>query len=290
VLPSEGAYRHDSATGTATGAATGGGLGAPRTGVLHADAALLELADFGGLLPPRGADVIVADVFDPTLVGWQGLQLLAAARRKLLAPGGRIVPAGATVWAAGVQAVSNAYVDASGGGGIFGSRPINTSSGGAGSAAGGGGSIGGSESEAASSGDGRGGGEAWDFSALDRYRWGPKAEGVCLGDLPHVMLTSPVKVFDFRFNERGSRGDAAASRSGGNKGAPEGRGSSGGAPAAGPYPKRVAVALEAARPGLLNAVAFWYDLDLGDDITVTTGGESRGWVGTWGCQIITIMS
>jgi len=208
--------------------------------VLLADAATLERGD---AVPAGGFDLIVADVFDPLMVGNQGLQLLETVQSKLLAPGGRVLPVSSTMWVVGVQLLSEAA-------GPGASADWRSRSSGGGGAAGGG----------------------WDFSALDRYRWQPKPETVQLSDVPHTRLTDPVKLFEFQFEDTTTA--EAADVNGGR--------STGTLPplsvaqqaASRRFPLRSTAQLTAVQSGVLNAVAVWYELDLGCGIQVTTAPAS----------------
>ncbi len=76
------------------------------------------------------------------------------------------------------------------------------------------------------------------------YRWTKDAyEAVHLNTIPHKRLTAPVRVFDFDFG-----------------------GPSGTIP-----PREAMLHLTAVASGTLNAVAFWFDLQLGEGIAITTG-------------------
>jgi hypothetical protein len=230
----------------------------PAAMMLLTDAAALQPGAHGGAVPATGFDLIVGDVFGPDPSAGQALQLLEAVRARLLAPGGAMLPARVAVWAAGLE--------------------LSAARAGWPAAASGGEDLSG------------GGMPGWDFSALDRYLWGPRAEAVQLADTPHAWLTAPARLFEFQLEERAGA-DAAASGAGGKGGGkaqPEpapGASQAGGAPLAtghytnaaaaaaaeARYPRRALVELAAARQGTLNAVAVWFDLDLGSGITLTTG-------------------
>lgn len=240
----------------AGGNGSGGGTGRAKACVLVSDAAALERGGGGGAVPAGGFDVILGDVFGASLVGAGALGVLESVRSKLLlAPGGRLLPARGAVWCMGVQALSGG-----GGGGGDGAAGPDSGGGGDGTAL------------------PQGWCHQWDLSPLDRYRWGPEAEAVQLADTPHVPLTAPGKLFDFCFTEDDSSEynrsngqqtghSAAAAPAGGPRAA-----ASAAAAAAARYPARGDVMLAAGRAGLLNAVALWYDLDLGNGTLVTTGG------------------
>ncbi|GBF95168.1 hypothetical protein Rsub_07881 [Raphidocelis subcapitata] len=235
--------------------------GAAAWAVLHADGASLEPGDAGGAVPAGGFDCIVADVWDAGLIGHQGLQLLEAARGKLLAPGGAVIPGRATLWVAGAQLLTGR---AGPGGGAAGT--VSGWGSGLPGSGGGGGDGGGLEAEL-----------GWDFSALDRYRWSPGGpEAVNLAETPHLLLTQPARLFDFDLQPEEPGGGG-----GGPSGPASGRGGGGGgsaaaAAAARRFPRRAAVALRAERGGVMNAVVAWYDLDLGGGWTVTTAPPGIG--------------
>lgn len=77
---------------------------------------------------------------------------------------------------------------------------------------------------------------------LHDCRWDPNPEAVHLDDLPHKVLTQPAKVFEFSFDGlRKTRG------------------------------RDNLVKLQAIAEGMLNAVAFWFDLHLDVEVSITSG-------------------
>ena len=74
------------------------------------------------------------------------------------------------------------------------------------------------------------------------FRWDAEPEAVHLEDLPHKVLTQPARVFEFSFDgTRKARG------------------------------RENLVKLHVTQEGTLNAVAFWFDLHLDDQISITSG-------------------
>lgn len=78
--------------------------------------------------------------------------------------------------------------------------------------------------------------------SLDCNRWDKGYENCRLSEVPHTRLTAPAKVFDFCLD-------------GVSK--PRGRDN--------------LLKLRVERPGCLNAIAFWFDLELDDVCTITSG-------------------
>ncbi|GMH43344.1 hypothetical protein BSKO_11266 [Bryopsis sp. KO-2023] len=89
--------------------------------------------------------------------------------------------------------------------------------------------------------------QGFDFSHINKYRWDDKHESVRLSELPHRSLTRPKKVFDYSFD-----------------GAGKARG------------KETMLKLDVVDDGELNAVAFWFDLNLGDDIKISSAPKYVG--------------
>jgi len=87
----------------------------------------------------------------------------------------------------------------------------------------------------------------FDFSAFDKYRWEPGYEGVRLDALPHRVLTKPRRVFETFFD------------GGGGEGLQEGL-----------------LKFEVVADGLLNAVAFWFDLHLDEESSITSAPAAWG--------------
>ena len=81
--------------------------------MVHRDVGLLQR---GREVRPLGVNLVVADMFDPGLFGDQLPALLDLARRKVVQPGAAVVPAAATLYCMGVEALSGAVegVDVSG--------------------------------------------------------------------------------------------------------------------------------------------------------------------------------
>jgi len=100
-----GVEAHGALVEAARHAAAASGLGA-RASFLHGDASTLRP---GVGLPPRGADVVVLDLFEPSLLGGAAATVSPAAlvrhlrRTGALAPGALAVPASATVMVAGIE-------------------------------------------------------------------------------------------------------------------------------------------------------------------------------------------
>eukprot|EP00887_Chlorella_sp_A99_P001822 scaffold19.g1822.t1 len=91
----------------------------------------------------------------------------------------------------------------------------------------------------------------FNFSEMNKHRWEADYEAVNLNDLPHRRLTRPAKVCEFFFD--------------GENRPPRGRDS--------------LLKLEASvviAPGVLNAVAFWFDLHLDDVETLTNAPDGIG--------------
>ena len=74
------------------------------------------------------------------------------------------------------------------------------------------------------------------------FRWDKGYENCRLDDIPHKRLTAPSQVFDFRFDGMQKQ---------------QGRSN--------------LLKLEVAQAGTLNAIAFWFDLHLDAECTITTG-------------------
>lgn len=75
-------------------------------------------------------------------------------------------------------------------------------------------------------------------------RWDKGYENCRLEDVPHRRLTNPAQVFKFRFDGVGkARG------------------------------RNNLLGLEVVAPGKLNAVAFWFDLHLDEQCSLTTGRD-----------------
>jgi type III protein arginine methyltransferase len=66
-----------------------------------------------------------------------------------------------------------------------------------------------------------------------------------LGNTPHKVLTKPVRIFEYAFDGTGN---------------PRGRDNM--------------VRLEVVEDGVLNAIAFWFDLHLDEHTVITTGAPS----------------
>ncbi|KAK9815442.1 hypothetical protein WJX72_003717 [[Myrmecia] bisecta] len=81
----------------------------------------------------------------------------------------------------------------------------------------------------------------FDFSAFNKYRWDKDCEACLLDEMPHRPLTKPAKVFEYFFD-----------------GLRKGRG------------RENIVKLETTATGTMNAIAFWFDLHLDDEQTITT--------------------
>ncbi|BDA48465.1 Protein arginine N-methyltransferase 7 [Coccomyxa sp. Obi] len=94
----------------------------------------------------------------------------------------------------------------------------------------------------------------FDFSAFNKYRWDKQYSACYLDDMPHKRLTRPAKVFEYFFD-----------------GMRKGRG------------RENILRLEVLEAGHLNAIAFWFDLHLDDELSISTapaciglGGELTG--------------
>lgn len=86
----------------------------------------------------------------------------------------------------------------------------------------------------------------WVYCSDDAHcRWGKDYEACYLDDLPHRRLTHPKKVFEYFFE-----GDR------------RGRG------------RDNIVKLDIVEPGVVNAIAFWFDLHM-DDVESITNGEHQ---------------
>ncbi|GLI67243.1 hypothetical protein VaNZ11_011152, partial [Volvox africanus] len=90
-----------------------------------------------------------------------------------------------------------------------------------------------------------------DLSAVNKYRWDDKYEAVRLQDIPYYRkLTVPVQVFNFDFTQPPEDVGFGAGLIGQGTGRTR------------PYPSTARVDAEVISTGVLNAVAFWYDLIL----------------------------
>ena len=83
------------------------------------------------------------------------------------------------------------------------------------------------------------------MSGFPCYRWAKEYEAVDLADVPHRRLTAPARVFEYFF-----------------EGAPRGRG------------RENILKLPVTASGTLTAVAFWFDLHLDAEESITTGADS----------------
>jgi len=213
-------------------------------------------------------NVLALDVFDASLLG-AGCEALArsvASRRSpFLAPKGlvAVVPARGTLWCAGVEAKCRGI----GGGG---------SGGGSGGGGGGGGGDGSNFD------DGDGGGKTSssssspallsNLSALDRYRWRPSATTVDLETEPGLrFLTSKARVWQGSFGfseeddgdeeeqEEEQEEEVEVEKKKKKRKQKEKRN-------AGSLP----LTLDARAKGELTAVAFWFELDFGGGVKLST--------------------
>ena len=73
-------------------------------------------------------------------------------------------------------------------------------------------------------------------------RWDKGYEACCLEDIPHKRLTNPAKALRFGFETNAM-----------------------------PYSRDNIIRLDVIESGHLNAIAFWFDLELDQHCTVTTG-------------------
>ncbi|WP_051340176.1 methyltransferase domain-containing protein [Azospirillum halopraeferens] len=160
-----------------------------------------------GIDLPGRADVLVSEILDAGLLGEGHAPSVRHAVAELLKPGGRVIPAAATVHLVAIEAPAAAAT-----------QPIRTVCG-------------------------------FDLSRLEAYR-NPSYAALSLTDLPHRRLTDAVPV---------ARIDLADP------------------PLPGPMGRAV---LTAGAAGTVHAVAFWYDLHVDAEITVSTGpdGGCRHWL------------
>lgn len=186
---------HESLCNVARKAASANGV-AERVSVVYRDIGLLQR---GREVRPLGVNLVVADVFDAGLLGDQFLYMLDLARRSVVAPGASVVPAAATMYCMGIEALTGRVA-------------------------------------------------GLDMSPMNTYRWDAGYEAVNLADIPHRRLTKPVKVLEQWFD-------------GGER---KGRG------------RESMLKLEVVAGGLLNAVAFWFDLHLDDCETLTSAPDGIG--------------
>jgi len=84
-----------------------------------------------------------------------------------------------------------------------------------------------------------------DMSEMNSFRWGPHYEPIQLDTTNHIPLSKPVPIFNFDFTTKSIKPDGTNATSN-------------------------TVEFNIIRQGVLNAVVFWYDLSLYDDIHVST--------------------
>ncbi|KAL4424877.1 hypothetical protein ABPG77_002100 [Micractinium sp. CCAP 211/92] len=195
---------HESLCDVARKAAAANGL-SERVSVVYRDIGLLQR---GREVRPLGVNVVVADVFDAGLLGDQIPYMLELARRSVVAPGATVVPAAATLYCMGIEALTGRVA-------------------------------------------------GLDMSPMNTYRWDAGYEAVNLADIPHRRLTKPTKVLEQWFD-------------GGER---KGRG------------RESMLKLEVVAEGLLNAVAFWFDLHLDDCETLTNAPDGIGEGGVVLCAL-----
>eukprot|EP00775_Hariotina_reticulata_P007705 gene7705-7904_t len=190
------------------------------------------------------------------LIGHQVLYMVEKVKAKLLVEGGQVLPAGASLYAMGLEMQ---YMPGAASKPAPGCPPEQQT-------------AGATLSSAAGCACGRCPKKSqqavqqpelnFDLSALDRFRWSGEAETVSLDGLPHKRLTRPAKVFDFDFCQQLASSSTCSSSL--------------------LYPTEAAVALEVVASGQLNAVVLWFDLHLEAGVALTSG-DSCGAAGLQGC-------
>ena len=93
---------HASICDVARKAAAANGL-AERVSVVHRDVGLLQR---GREVRPLGVNIVVADLFDPGLLGDSFTYLLELARKRVVQPRATVVPSAATVYCCGIEALT----------------------------------------------------------------------------------------------------------------------------------------------------------------------------------------
>ncbi len=95
-------FTHSSSSSSSSAAATA--AAAQKISVVHKDVALLQR---GHEVRPLGVNIVIADMFDAGLTGDQFPYLLDLTRKKVVQPGATVVPAAATLYCMGIEALTS---------------------------------------------------------------------------------------------------------------------------------------------------------------------------------------
>ena len=184
------------------------GVNPSSSAVWHTISTELPIDPSGVNGPPGQADLIVSEILDSGLIGEGVLHTMRDAASRLLAPGGQLLPRGATVYAMAVEL-----------------RPPEV-------------------------GD-------FDLRALEQLRRGCFYSSMRLHTLGHVKLSSAVAAFEFDFASPGPLEPDGVT----------------------PSDREVRLSLPITKRGTCNAILWWFDLHLDDELTLPAGPGAS--VRTW---------